>query len=68
ERIIKHWNPDIESMEGAAFFYACFMENVRCMQIRSISNRVEERDKSRWNLDLAFKNLNKTLLNLLNEL
>jgi futalosine hydrolase len=32
---------DIESMEGAAFFYACLVENVPCMQIRSVTNRVE---------------------------
>ncbi|MEI7723955.1 MAG: futalosine hydrolase [Bacteroidota bacterium] len=52
---------DIESMEGAAFFYACLSENIPFLQIRSISNRVEERDKSRWNLDLSLKNLNKVL-------
>jgi futalosine hydrolase len=52
---------DIESMEGAAFFYACLSEKIPCLQIRSISNRVEVRDKSRWNLDLALKNLNRIL-------
>ncbi len=68
DKIRQQWNPDTESMEGAAFFYACFMANIPCLQIRSISNRVEERDKSRWNIDLAFKNLSKTLLNILKEL
>jgi len=52
---------DIETMEGAAFFYACLSEKVPCLQIRSVSNLVEERDKSRWNLDLALKNLNRVL-------
>jgi len=52
---------DIESMEGAAFFFACFSEKLPCLQIRSVSNLVEERDKSHWNLDLALKNLNKVL-------
>ena len=52
---------DLESMEGASFFYACLSENVPCLQIRAISNFVEERDKSRWKLDLALKNLNRVL-------
>jgi len=57
---------DLESMEGAAFFYACFSEGVPCIQIRAISNLVEERDKSRWELSLALKNLNRMLLDFLN--
>jgi futalosine hydrolase len=52
---------DIESMEGAAFFHACLMENIPFLQIRSISNMIEQRDRSRWNLELSLKNLNKVL-------
>lgn len=58
---------DVESMEGAAFLYGCLTEGMPCVQIRSISNRVEERDKSRWNIPLALKNLNKVMLDLLRE-
>ena len=60
-RIRQMTNADLESMEGAAFFYACLTERVPCVQIRAISNLVEERDKSRWELNLALKNLNKFL-------
>ena len=59
---------DIESMEGAAFFFACLSERVPCLQIRAISNYVEERDKSRWNLDLALKNLNRVLTEIARDL
>ena len=52
------FNPDIETMEGAAFFKVCNYFNVPCMQIRSISNRVEKRNKSNWDIDLAIANLN----------
>jgi futalosine hydrolase len=55
---------DIESMEGAAFFHACLMENLPFLQIRAISNLVEQRDKSRWNLELSLKNLNRVLWDL----
>ncbi|MEI6682644.1 MAG: futalosine hydrolase [Bacteroidota bacterium] len=55
---------DLESMEGAAFLYCCLSEKIPCLQLRAISNLVEERDKSRWNLALALKNLNKVLWDL----
>jgi futalosine hydrolase len=51
------FSPDIETMEGAAFFYVCLMENVPFAGIRSISNTVEPRDKSKWNISPAIKNL-----------
>jgi futalosine hydrolase len=50
-------DPDIESMEGAAFFTACSQLQIPCAQIRSISNRVENRDTSRWQIPLATGNL-----------
>ncbi|MEI6435828.1 MAG: futalosine hydrolase [Bacteroidota bacterium] len=65
EKIKRLAPADIESMEGAAFFYACFSSEIPCFQIRSISNLVEERDKSKWDINLALKNLNKTLWQLI---
>lgn len=59
---------DVESMEGAAFIHGCLFMKLPCAQIRSISNYVEERDKSRWNIKLALENLNKTLLLILQDL
>ena len=56
---------DLESMEGAAFFYACMVERVPCLQVRSVSNFVEERDTSKWELSVAIENLNLWLLGLL---
>lgn len=64
-RIRRLSDADIESMEGAAFFFACMNEGVPCLQIRSVSNMVEERDKSRWRLDLALENLNRALWEIL---
>jgi len=57
---------DIETMEGAAFLHACLTENIPCLQLRAISNYVEERDKTRWDVPLAIKNLNEALLKILN--
>ena len=54
-----------ESMEGAAVFYVCRWMGVDCFQIRSISNYVEPRDSSKWNIPLALENLKESILSLL---
>jgi futalosine hydrolase len=59
-------NPALESMEGAAFFYACQQMNVPCMQIRAVSNYVEKRNRDNWNIGLAIKNLNTFAVEFLN--
>jgi futalosine hydrolase len=59
--------PATESMEGAAFFYACLLEGVPFTEIRSVSNFVEERNKSRWYIEEALMNLNQVLIDLLQE-
>lgn len=58
QKVMERLNPQIESMEGAAFFYACKHFNVPCMQIRAVSNYVEKRNRANWNIGLAIKNLN----------
>lgn len=64
ELIRQKYRADIESMEGAAFHYVCLRENIRFLQIRAISNYVGERNKEKWNLGLAIKNLNKTIIEI----
>lgn len=60
------FNADIETMEGAAFFYVCLNEGVKFLQIRTISNYVEERNEANWNIPLAIKNLNNKLIEIIN--
>ncbi len=60
-------NPDIESMEGAAVFFCCLMENVNFIELRAISNKVELRDRSKWDIPLAIKNLNFMLQKIVEE-
>lgn len=55
----------IESMEGAAMHYICNELDIPNLQIRSISNYIEPRDKSRWQLRTAIDNLNSFALTLL---
>ncbi len=60
-KIVNRLNPQVESMEGAACMLACHESNIPCVQIRSISNYVEKRNKSKWDLSKAITNLNKEL-------
>ncbi|MFH0866360.1 MAG: futalosine hydrolase [Bacteroidota bacterium] len=66
ENIQRNFSPDVESMEGAAFLYACRHEIIKCVQIRAISNYVEERNIESWDTALAIKNLNKVALRIIN--
>jgi futalosine hydrolase len=40
EKRKKMFNADIETMEGAAFFYVCLSEKIPFLQIRSLSNYI----------------------------
>lgn len=62
---MKKFNPDIETMEGATFFYICTLEEIPFLAIRAISNKVEPRDKSNWEIALALNNLSEKLSEVL---
>lgn len=62
EKVKNLYHPDVESMEGAAFFAACTNNHTNFTQIRCVSNYVEKRDKSQWQMALAIKNLNDFLI------
>ena len=66
KKVYQLYHPDIESMEGAAFFAGCVRAGGDFIQIRAISNYVEKRDKSKWQMSLAIKNLNDFLINFIN--
>ena len=51
----------IESMEGASLHYVCTLFDIPFIQIRSISNIVGERDKSKWKMKDAIENVNETV-------
>jgi futalosine hydrolase len=54
---ISQTQAQVESMEGAAVCYVCHQENIPCIQLRSVSNYIEKRDLSRWNIPLAITQL-----------
>lgn len=62
QKTVHRLNPDIESMEGAAFYYACQQSNTPCIQIRSISNFIEKRNTDNWDVRTAVASLNASLI------
>lgn len=56
-RVTKRFSPEVETMEGAAFMYACLIQGVPFAQVRAVSNMVERRTRAAWKLDEAIANL-----------
>jgi futalosine hydrolase len=56
-RVTKRFSPDVESMEGAAFMYACLIQGVPFAQVRAVSNMAERRNRAAWKLTEAITNL-----------
>ncbi|MDH3649183.1 MAG: futalosine hydrolase [Saprospiraceae bacterium] len=67
-RIREKYNPDIENMEGAGFFYSCLLANIPFLEIRSISNQVEPRERANWDTDTAILNLSNFLIEMIRDL
>ncbi len=65
QKIKAIYNPDVESMEGAAFYSGCRRLTENYYQLRGVSNYVEKRDKSKWNIPLAINNVNEFVIQLI---
>ncbi|NNF33182.1 MAG: futalosine hydrolase [Saprospiraceae bacterium] len=62
------YDAHIESMECAGFLYACRMIDIKAMCIRSISNKVEARNRDSWQIPMAVEKLNKSVIKLIHVL
>ena len=63
--IVQRFNPQVESMEGAAFMYACLVQGVPFAQVRAVSNAVERRNRSAWKITEAIDALARAARNIL---
>jgi len=61
-------SPVVESMEGAGLHYVCLRESVAFVQLRSVSNDIGVRDKTRWDITKAIGSLNDQVIALLKKL
>ena len=59
------YDPDVESMEGAAFMYASLIAGVPFAQVRAVSNAVLRRNRGAWKIDDAIRALGEQSAKLL---
>jgi futalosine hydrolase len=64
-RAVERYNPHVESMEGAAFMYACLVHGVVFAQVRAVSNIVERRNRPAWKLHEAVEALGQSILRII---
>jgi len=62
---VERFHPQVESMEGAAFMYACLVAGVPFAQVRAVSNVVEPRNRRNWKLAEAITRAGETALSIL---
>ena len=65
DAVVERFKPQVESMEGAAFMYACLINGLIFAEMRAVSNVVERRDRSAWNIPAAIRSLEQTALHVL---
>jgi len=63
--VVERFKPRVESMEGAAFIYACLIHGLPFAQVRAVSNAVEPRNRVAWKLADAIRNLGETAISIL---
>ena len=57
DKIYSAFSPVMEAMEGAACAHIALQYDIPIIEVRSASNYVGQRDKSKWDIDLAAKQL-----------
>jgi futalosine hydrolase len=67
ECVVERFSPQVESMEGAAFMYACLVHGQPFAQVRAVSNVVERRNRGAWKLTEAIESLGATALRVLKQ-
>ncbi|MBI5204745.1 MAG: futalosine hydrolase [Nitrospirae bacterium] len=64
----KRFNAICENMEGAAIAHVCAMYGIPMLEVRGISNIVEDRDRDNWDIKTASENCQKAVLEILKRL
>ena len=65
DELVRRFQPQVETMENAAFFYVCHKLKVPFASFRAISNKVEPRNRKNWRIDEAIESVNESLAELI---
>ena len=59
--LVRRFHPHVETMENAAFFYVCRTLKIPFASFRAISNKVEPRNREKWQITEAIESVNESL-------
>ncbi|MFH0924805.1 MAG: futalosine hydrolase [bacterium] len=65
DEMVQRFNGICENMEGAAVAHICLLYNVPFLEIRGMSNLVQDRDIRKWDLNRAAQNCQKAVLEVI---
>ena len=65
DQLLNRYQPEVETMENAAFFYVCRMTQIPFASFRAISNKVEPRNRENWQITEAIEKINHAVNDLL---
>ena len=68
EILRKRWNGICENMEGAAVAHIAALYSIPMIEIRGISNMIEDRDMKKWDIEKAASNCNRAVIELVRAL
>lgn len=68
EELEERYGAIVENMEGAAVAQVCLLYGVECLEIRGISNMVDERDMSTWDIPRAVEAAQRFVLKCLEDM
>lgn len=68
EMMKKRFKGICENMEGAAVAHICTMYRVPMIEVRGISNIIQDRDTKKWNIKKAASNCNEAVIELIKRL
>lgn len=64
----QRFNGICENMEGAAVAHLCALYGIPVIEMRGISNVIEDMDRKKWNIEEAASNCNKAVIELIRRL
>jgi futalosine hydrolase len=68
EELVQRHGAIAENMEGAAVALTCLRYGIDCLEIRGISNQVEERDMKRWDIPAAVEAAQRFVIRYIKEM
>jgi futalosine hydrolase len=68
EELVLRFHGICENMEGAAVTQVCLRYDIDCLEIRGISNMVDERDMKKWDIPRAVEAAQRFVLKYIEEM